>query len=398
MAGKQKADLVFKNAKPKAVGYHVPDDLGLSLFVTPTGGKHWRFRYTLHGADHRCAFGPYPEIDLKTAREERDKARALVARGIKPQGLRGRRNSASSNAPDSFRSVAVEWMAKKRTSGRGWTDGYHQQVLRTLERDVFPKIGGKRLCDITAPDYRDVLDAIEGRSGAGSVALLVQQWCVAIGQFGVVRGKSEFNVAASLKGYVSRRAPKSKVPLTTHELRTFFSKVRESRGVRSVGIALLLLAHTFVRPSELRCARWSEFDLSSDLWTVPASRMKMRREHKVPLTPQVKDLLDELRRASAHQVLLFPNLRSPDQPMSPTTLNRRLERLGYSGRLSAHGFRSTASTMLNEWGCNPEAIELQLAHVERSKTRLAYNKAELLAERRAIMERWSLHLETIAAS
>jgi integrase len=361
---------------------------GLFLHVTAKGSKLWRFRYTFEGKDALCSLGSFPEVGLAEAREEVIRLRRLVRQGVRPSDVRKQaKRDAGVDPVRSYRAVAKRWVAEQ-VEHRSWRPSYLKQVVGTLEKEVFPVLGDKQFDQVTPTDFRDLLAPIRDRD-AKTVAKLIQQWCVAIGHYGVLHGYAEVNTAASLRGFIKTKPKSHHKPLSEVELPVFFQRVHSGGGTELVRLAILLLAHTFVRPSELRCAVWSEFDLDGAMWVIPGNRMKKGREHKVPLTPQVLALLQRSRAMKLHKSLLFPNTRDRSRPMSPTTLNRYLERLGYGGKFSAHGFRATASTLLNSWGAHTDAIELQLAHVDKSLTRRSYNQAEYMMERTEIMQSWS---------
>lgn len=393
MAGKPLTDTQIRGAKPKAKTYRLPDQFGLFLLVTPQGSRLWRFRYTFEGKDALCSLGSYPEVTLLEAREERDRLRKLVKQGVRPTAERQQQRMVAADPVRSYRAVAKRWVAEQ-VEHRGWRPSYLQQVVGTLEKEVFPVLGDKQFDQVTPTDFRDLLAPIRDRD-AKTVAKLIQQWCVAIGHYGVLHGYAEVNTAASLRGFIKTKPKSHHKPLSEAELPVLFQRVNSGVGTELVRLAVLLLAHTFVRPSELRCAVWSEFDLDGGLWVIPGARMKKGREHKVPLTPQTVAMLGRVRAMKLHRSLLFPNIRDRDKPMSPMTFNRYLERLGYGGKFSAHGFRATASTLLNSWGVMSDAIELQLAHVDKNLTRRSYNQADYMEERRAMMARWSDYLQSV---
>lgn len=395
MAGKPLTDVQIRSAKPMAKDYRLPDQFGLFLLVKRQGSKLWRFRYSFNGKDALCSLGPYPEVSLLEARDERDRLRKLVRQGVRPTENRRQANEQTVDPSRSYRAVAVAWV-KEQAEHKEWRPAYKRQVMGTLEKEVFPKVGDKLFAQVTPTDFREILVPIRDRD-AKTVAKLIQQWCVAIGNYGVVHGYAEFNTTAAIRGLIKTKPKTHHRPLSAAELPAFFRQVSSDRGTESVRLAVLLLAHTFVRPSELRCAVWAEFNFEEKMWVIPANRMKKGREHKVPLTPQVILMLERLRAMGLHKKLLFPNIRDRDRPMSPTTLNRYLERLGYGGKFSAHGFRATASTLLNTWGLPADAIELQLAHVDKNLSRRSYNQAEYIGERRAMMVRWSDYLEEMGA-
>jgi len=409
MASKLLTATEVKNAKATGKLFRLPDGEGLFLEVTPTGKKHWRYRYSFNGKESMCSLGQYDDVTLQDARAERDRLRKdLRVRGVNPARNRQRgRGGIAADDDNSYQAVAKRWIKIKK-SGKKWSDGYLAQVERTLEDEVFPEIGTMKFSAVTATDLTGILDAIverqtaaaekKGKESKRSVPRLIQQWFIAIGKFGALHQLTDQNTAAALQGYVSSSREVRHHPyLKESELEEFFKKVSLGRGTESVRLAVLLLAHTFVRPSELRCASWSEFDFDNAIWTVPAKRMKMREEHDVPLTSQSMILLRRLREINPHPRLLFPNTRDSTRCMSPTTLNRYLERLGYGGRLSAHGFRGTAMTILITWGERSDAIEKQLAHALPSRTQQAYNHAVLTKERAAMMQKWSVFLESQGA-
>ena len=394
MAKKILVDADIRRLKPEGKTYRVKDTHGLYLFVEPTGSRLWRYRYKLGGKESMCSLGKYPHVSLQEARRLRDEMRVLVKRGVSPSDAR--RQKQLDSLPDpvrSYRAVAQRWVAEQ-VEHKDWRPSYLRQVVGTLEKEVFPVLGEKQFDQVSPTDFRNLLAPIRDRD-AKTVAKLIQQWCVAIGHYGVLHGYAEVNTAASLRGFIKTKPKSHHKPLSEADLPVFFQRVNSGVGSELVRLAVLLLAHTFVRPSELRCAVWSEFDFGSALWVIPGARMKKGREHRVPLTAQTVAMFERVRTMKLHRTLLFPNIRDRDRPMSPTTLNRYLERLGYGGKFSAHGFRATASTLLNSWGVMSDAIELQLAHVDKNLTRRSYNQADYMQERRAMMARWSDYLQSV---
>ena len=258
--------------------------------------------------------------------------------------------------------------------------------------DVFPFVGKLPIRSVSAAHLLEVLNRIEGR-GAATVALLVRQWSSAVFRYAVATLRADADPAAALKGAIQRPRVQHHKPLTREQIGEFSKALEQYGGYRTTVIALRLMLLTFVRTVELRKAEWHEFDLDRAEWRIPAERMKMRESHIVPLSAQAVELLRELNTHTGGRRLLFPNLRKPNECMTATTLNRALERMGFNGKdsigFSAHGFRATASTMLNEMGCRADVIERQLAHAERNKVRASYNQAEYLDERRQMMQAWA---------
>ncbi len=268
---------------------------------------------------------------------------------------------------------------------------------RTLVADVFPAAGALPIREVTAAQLLEILHKVEKR-GAEVVALLIRQWCSAIFRYAVATLRADHDPAAALKGAVHRPKVAHHKPLSRTEISALLAKLDGFAGYATTRIALRLLLLTFVRPGELRRAQWAEFNLDDAEWRIPGERMKMREEHIVPLPRQAVALLRELHKLTGNQPWLFPNHRRPKESMSPTSLNRALERLGYGGKFSAHGFRATASTLLNELGYDADWIERQLAHAPRNKVRAAYNHAQYLKERRKMVQEWADFVDAQASA
>jgi integrase len=388
-------DAAVKNAKPKDSPYKLSDRNGLFLLVTKTGARLWRYKYRIAGKEGLFAIGAYPEISLAKARELHAQARDLVAEGTHP--LHRRREEAlekASEAGNTFKSLAKDWIEQNKTR---WSGHYLNQVEGTMAADVVPKIGSLPIRQIKAAHVLEILKAIEKR-GAPTVAILAHQWCSAVFRHAVANLKAEFDPVAAIKGAIKRPKVKHNKPLLAKDIPAFMQALRKFGGYRTTSIAVELLLLTFVRTVELRKAEWHEFDLEKAIWRIPAHRMKMKQEHLVPLSTQAVALLKELKQWTGNREMLFPNYRTPSQCMTATTINRALERMGYGGKLSAHGFRSTASTLLHEKGYSPEIIERQLAHAERNKVKAAYNHAQYLKERKAMMQQWADLIDELAAT
>lgn len=383
-------DAKIRNTKSGPKPAKLADGGGLYLEVRPTGAKLWRFRYRIAGKENVFAIGEYPSICLAEARAEHSKARALVKQGVHPSHNRQaeRLSSQVANA-NTFEAVAREWISKKSPR---WTAYYLRQVTRFLESDVFPLIGKLPIRTVTSAHLLEAIRRIEAR-GAETVAVLVRQWSSAIFRYAVATLRADGDPAAALKGAIHRPKVEHHKPLSRNQIVDFKDAVGKYGGYRTTVIALQLMLLTFVRTVELRKAEWSEFDLEHAEWRIPAERMKMREPHIVPLSKQAVDLLRELQTYTGGRGFLFPNYRSPKECMTATTLNRALERMGFNGKdsigFSAHGFRATASTLLNEMGYRPDVIERQLAHAERDKVRASYNHAEYMEERTAMMQEWA---------
>lgn len=401
-------DSQVRNAKPAGKPIKLTDGSGLYLEVRPTGAKLWRYRYRIAGKENVFAVGEYAQapsgeakeqaharrnagmLTLAEARARREECRALVRQGIHPAHHRqAARLATSAENANTFEAVAREWIAKKKPT---WTPYYLRQVERFLGADVFPYIGKLPIRNVTAAHLLAIVRRVEGR-GAETVALLVRQWASAVFRYGVATLRADNDPAAALKGAIHRPKVEHRKPLTRDQIADFVKALEGYAGYRTTVIALRLMLLTFVRTVELRAAHWVEIDLERAEWRIPAERMKMREPHIVPLSRQAVELLRELHTYTGGGCFLFPNYRNPKTCMTATTLNRALERMGFNGKdsigFSAHGFRATASTILNETGFRPDVIERQLAHAERNKVRASYNQAEYLEERRAMMQQWA---------
>jgi integrase len=389
-------DAKIRNTKQGVRPIKLTDGGGLYLEVRPTGAKLWRYRYRIAGKENLFAIGEYfadrcgEHISLDDARRERDKARALVKQGIHPAHHRqAARLAIHAENANTFEAVAREWITRKKPK---WTAYSLRQVERFLEADVFPYIGKLSIRRVTAAHLLEIVRRVEGR-GAETVALLLRQWASAIFRHAVATLRADYDPAAALKGAIERPKIRHHKPLSPDQIAAFLKALDSYGGYRTTVIALRLMLLTFIRTVELRAAKWAEIDLDGAEWRIPAERMKMRELHIVPLSQQAVELLRELHTYTGGRSLLFPNYRNPRAYMTATTLNRALERMGLNGKdsvgFSAHGFRATASSILNELGFRSDVIERQLAHAERNKSRASYNQAEYLSERRAMMQQWA---------
>lgn len=335
------------------------------------------------------ALGEYPDMGLADAREALSAARALVAKGVNPAHERKAAKFARiTEGGNTFRAVALEWMEQLRAKGR--TPYYMRQIESAFAADVFPAIGALPIRDVSAAHLLRIIKGVEKR-GAEVTALNIRQWCSAVFRYAVATLRADSDPAAALKGAVHRPRTEHHAHLTPKELPAFLKALEayRERGQPQTVIALRLLLLLFVRPGELRAAKWHEFDLDEAEWRIPGERMKMREPHLVPLPPQAVELLRELHTITGTSEWLFPNARDPRKPMTGTTTNRALEYMGYGGRVSSHGFRGTASTVLNEAGYREDVIERQLAHKPRNTVRASYNHAQYLPERRQMLQDWA---------
>lgn len=374
-------------------GYKVYDERGLYLEVTPKGAKRWRFKYRFLGKEKLLSVGLYPDVSLKQARDRRDDLRKQVADGIEPSDAR-KAEKLSKAGLDSFECVAREWHEKHKHT---WSDEHSARTLTRFEKNVFPWLGSKKINEITAPELLAVLHRVEGR-GALDTAHRIHQQCGQIFRYAVATGRAMRDPSADLKGALPPAKTKHHASLTTpQQIGELLRAIDNYSGYFPTQCALRLAPLVFVRPKELRNAEWSEFDIDKAEWRIPAEKMKMGVLHIIPLSKQAIAILEELKPLTGSDKYLFPSNRSRERPMSDNTINGALRRLGFTkDEMTGHGFRSMASTLLNEQGWNRDAIERQLAHSEKNGVRAAYNYAEYLPERRKMMQSWADYLDGLA--
>lgn len=388
-------DTAIKNSKPKDKPMRLSDERGLYLLLNPDGSRWWRLDYRFDGKRKTLSMGIYPDVPLKLARERREDARALIAAGGDPGAQRKSEKQAKAEAgSNTFEALAREWMA---TRGKTWTESYASKTKSALERNAFPAIGGRAITEITAPELLMMLRAIESR-GIVDMAHRIQQHCGAIFRYAIATGRAVFDPVPSLKGSLSTVKQEHYAALTDPaEYAALLRDIDAYRGEATTKAAMQLLALTFQRTKEVRFAEWSQFDLDGGLWRIPGEIMKMREAHIVPLSQQAMDVLKRLQPLTGGGRLVFPSSISRERPISENTVVYALARMGYKGRMTGHGFRSVASTLLNEQGYRHDVIERQLAHSEKNAVRAAYNRAEYLPERKKMMREWADYLDRLKA-
>lgn len=396
MATNKLTDPAVRNAKPGDAPRKLTDGGGMFLSIQPSGSKWWRLAYRFDGKQKLLALGTYPDTSLADARLKRDEARKLLANGIDPSAhKKAVKRAETALVKNTFEAVAREWFAKYAPS---WAPTHADKILRRLERDVFPWLGHRPAGAIEAPEILDVLRRVEAR-GALETAHRVQQNIGQAMRYAIATGRATRNPAADLKGALPPATPRHHPSVTDPKAVGALLRALESySGTLPVRCALRLAPLVFVRPGELRQADWAEFNFDAAEWRIPKDRMKARAPHVVPLPHQAIAILQELRPLTGSGRYVFPSTRSAQRPMSENTVNGALRRLGYSkDEMTGHGFRSIASTTLNEQGWHPDAIERQLAHAERNAIRGAYNYAEHLPERRRMMQAWADYLDKLRA-
>ncbi|WP_284504221.1 MULTISPECIES: integrase arm-type DNA-binding domain-containing protein [unclassified Caballeronia] len=387
-------DVAIKNAKPRDKSYRMHDTGGLYLELFPNGSKLWRWKYRFEGREKRLAFGKYPEVGLKDAREKRDDARKLLRTGVDPSGNKQLLEAAKQfQAASTFEAVANDWYARMMSDK---AESHRVKVKARLEKDLFPWLGQKAITDIKAPDILECLRRIEGR-GARDTAHRALQNCSAVLSYAVASGKAQENPAVHLKGALPPARPGHFAAITEPEsVGPLLRRMDAVSATFPVKCALRLLPYLFCRPGELRTMRWEEVHLDAAEWRYVTS--KNRLPHIVPLPAQAVAILRELQPLTGRGEFVFPGRDDRTQPMSNATLNRALQRAGISTReeQTGHGFRAMARTILHE-GLRfaPEVIEHQLAHRVPDALGYAYNRTRFLDDRKRMMQQWADYLDRL---
>lgn len=380
-------DAAVRNAQPGAKPRKLFDTDGLYLLVQPNGSRYWRMKYRFAGKEKLLALGVYPAVSLKDARQRRDEARQLLAQGGDPSRKR-------ESTVDTFRALAGRWLAENAGQSKPATVAKYHFLLGHLD----PHLGDLSPRAITAADIKRAVTAIHA-AGIRETAARSYALCSRIFRYAVTHDLAERNPAAdiSLRDLLPASRERHHAALThPADVGGLLRAIEDYQGSPVTRLALRLAALTFVRPGELRHAEWSEF--GADEWRIPEHKMKAGEAHLVPLSAQARAMLEELRALTGGGSYLFPGERTRSRPMSENTINAALRRMGYSkDEMTGHGFRSMASTLLHELGYPPMVIERQLAHAERNKVAAAYNRAEFLAERRAMMQAWADYLDGLKA-
>ena len=388
-------DTKVRTIKPAEKPKKIFDGGGLFLLVTPTGGKLWRLKYRFGGIEKLLALGAYPQTSLADARQKRDNARALMLNGVDPRDIKKAQKAAGAQENETFEVIAREWHTKFSAS---WAASHGTKIIRRFELYVFPWLGDRQIKSITAPDLLTVLRRIEAK-GTLDTAHRTKQNCGQVLRYAVATGRAERDPSADLRGALPPASGKHMATITDpKEIAGLLRSIDDYRGSIVTRCALQLAPLFFVRPGELRHAEWSEFNLDTAEWRIPAEKMKASVLHIVPLSRQAQGVLREIHPLTGHGRYVFPSPRTDSRPMSSNAILSALRRMGFAkDEMSGHGFRSMASTLLNEQGWNRDAIERQLAHAERNSVRAAYNYAEFMPERKKMMQAWADYLEGIKA-
>ncbi|HCC7921235.1 tyrosine-type recombinase/integrase [Klebsiella pneumoniae] len=370
-------------AKPREKAYQLADGAGLYPEVVPSGSPYWRMKYRFNGKEKRMAFGVYPAVSLAQARALRDEAKKKLAEGIDPSFAKKEEKLVRDvRLHNTFQAVALEWHGTKVSR---WSEGYASDIIEAFNKDIFPYIGQQPVNEIKPLVLLNVLRRMESR-GATEKAKKVRQRCSEVFRYAIVTGRAEYNPAADLTSAMSGHESKHYPFLTVEELPDFFKALSGYTGSPLIVLAARLLILTGVRTGELRGAFWSEFDLEKAVWEIPAERMKMKRPHLVPLSTQALEIVQQLKVMSGQYPLVFPGRNDPRKTMSEASINQVFKRIGYTGKVTGHGFRHTMSTILHEEGFNTAWIETQLAHVDKNAIRGTYNHALYLEGRKEMMQ------------
>lgn len=394
----------LRNAKPGLKPYKLADEKGLFLLIQPSGGMLWRFKYRIDGHDDdghpkrvekKLGLGTYPEVGLKEARERRDEARRLLARGIDPAEQKQRdKRAAMVSAANTFSLVARAYIAKNQRDGLAEATVLKREWFTRL---VEKSLGHRPIAEIQPYEVLDAVRPFEA-SKNDEKAHRTLQFIGQVFRYAVANQLVPSDPTRDLRGALAKRSAKHHAaildPVKAGEM---LRAIDGYEGHPSTRIALQLSALLFVRPGELRRAEWTEIDMTSGVWRIPAAKMKARQEHAVPLSSQALDLFSEAEVLSAGGRYVFPSIRSPLNPMSENTVNAALRRLGFTGdEMTAHGFRAMASTLLNEsnkW--SPDAIERSLAHKDKDTIRAAYHRGAHWAERVEMAQWWADYLDQL---
>jgi integrase len=384
------------NAKPKAKPYKLSDGEGLHLLIQPAGSKLWRFRYQFAGREKMISLGAFPEVSLAEARGRREDARKQVAAGIDPsQKKQEDRVAAMMAAQNTFGGIAKEHLAKLEDEGAADAT---MAKNRWLLEDLAAPLTRRPITQIKPVEVLSLLRRIE-RTGRRETAHRLRGAIGSVFRFAIVTARAETDPTAALRGALLKPQTQHRASITDEkELGALMCSIDEYDGWPTLKAALELLALTMTRPGDVRLAKKPEFDLKKAVWRIPGERMKMRRPHDVPLCRQAAGLVEGIWDLSDGDLLL-PSIRSPKRPLSENAMNSALRRMGYTkDEVTAHGFRSSASTILNERGFDPEVIEAALAHQDEDEVRRIYNRATYWTKRVKLMQAWANLLDEFRQS
>ncbi|HGT3158724.1 TPA: tyrosine-type recombinase/integrase [Klebsiella pneumoniae] len=379
-------------SKPKDKPYKLSDGGGLYLLVNPNGSRYWRLKYRIAGKEKLLALGVYPDITLAEARQKRADAKKVLAAGGDPGQEKQEEKQAKEQAvANSFERLAMEWHSHKSTS---WSEGYAEHLLMYLKKDIFPFIGQKAITDISQVEMLNVLRKMEQR-GVLDKLKKTRQACRQIFTYAIITGRAEHNPVSDLAGALKSPKQQHYPHLLVDQIPDFLRALSEYSGSTITRNATRLLMLTGLRTIELRASEWVDIDFDKGVWNVPAERMKMRRPHLVPISTQVRELLEEIHQLTGRGKYVFPGRNDAGKPMSEASINQVIKRIGYDGKATGHGFRHTMSTILHEQGYNTAWIETQLAHVDKNSIRGTYNHAQYLDGRREMLQWYADYIQAL---
>ncbi len=387
-------DKSVRAVQPREKDYKLADGHGLFLLIRPNGTKLWRLKYRHQGKEKMLSFGQYPDVSLKTARSEATENRKMIVKGICPTMQRKAQERVLEAARvNTFEVVAAEWIEKQAH----WLEKHQQRVQHSFERYVLEEIGNMPVSDLKSADVLRIARRLEAQ-GLGETVRRVVQRISGVMRFAVATGRADRDPCPDLRGALKSAPVKHMKALDSAEVPELLRQIDEYDGHQQTRFALKFMSLTFVRTGEMRGALWTEFDLEKGLWRIPAIRMKMDQEHLVPLSSQALGVLAELKKINKDSDYVFPSATSRTACMSENTMLFALYRMGYHGRMTGHGFRSVASSILNESGLwQVDAIERQLAHAPSSSgaVRAAYNRSQYLDERKKMMQWWGDKIDSM---
>lgn len=384
-------DLFVKNVKPAEQPKKYFDGGGLHLLVEVNGSKYWRMSYTFGGKFKAIAFGVYPGKTLADARKEREAAKEKLAAGKDPmQERKAEKRLSKIRIENSFEAMAKEWMEHQT-----WMERHKIRTWQSFNNDILPAIGQRPITEVTPPEVLALLRKIESR-GVHDLAHRSLQRITAVFRYAIQTGRATYNPGQDMKGALKGWKKVARPAIMKDDLPEFLSRLQKDSSYEMTKLGIMLVIFTWLRSAELRGGLWSEVNLAKREWVIPAARMKMkdRDDHLVPLSKQAVAVLEKLKALAGKSAFIFPGRNNPERVMSENTMTFALYGMGYRNKATVHGFRATASTIINETGLfNPDAIERQLAHTEKDLIRAAYHRAEYLEERRRMMDWWGNYIE-----
>ncbi len=386
-------DTAIRNAKPRTKQFKLSDEKGMYVLVKKAG-KYFRLDYRFAGKRKTLALGVYPDVKLAEAREKRDDVKKLIRDGVDPAQMRKANKIIQiEQSGNSFEAITREWFLKHSPN---WAESHATKIIRRFELHIFPWLGGRPIVEVTPPELLAVLRRIENK-GIQETAHRALQNCGQVFRYAVATGRAERDNSADLRGALAPVKHGSMATITEpKKIGELLRAIDGYEGTPVVQSALKLAPLVFLRPGELRRAEWTEIDLDSAEWRIPAKKMKMKFPHIIPLSEQSLTVLSETRPITGRCQYVFPSIRSDSRPMSDNAILAALRRMGYPKEdMSGHGFRAMASTILHEQGWLSDIIERQLAHAERNKMKAAYNYAQHLPERREMMQAWADYLDQL---